>query len=71
MENVPRICRLNSRTVKTLELRGKKSLVNCIALNAQRPTPNDPEFEVTAAAAGTVQFNFINVPVAPYIWTTT
>lgn len=30
---------------------------------------NDPEFEVIAAAAGTVQFNFINVPVAPYIWT--
>ena len=30
MENV-RICRLNSRTVKTLKLRGKKSLVNCIS----------------------------------------
>ena len=29
----------------------------------------DPEFEITAAAAGTVQFNFVNVPVAPYIWT--
>lgn len=30
---------------------------------------NDPEFEVIAAAAGTIQFNFVNVPVAPYIWT--
>lgn len=31
----------------------------------------DPSFEVQFAAAGTVFFAFCNVPVAPYIWTTT
>jgi hypothetical protein len=31
----------------------------------------EPEFSVTFAAAGTVTFHFVNVPVAPQIWTTT
>lgn len=31
----------------------------------------DPHYEVTFAAAGTIIFHFLNVPIAPYIWTTT
>lgn len=31
----------------------------------------EPEFALTFAAAGTITFHFVNVPVAPYIWTTT
>lgn len=31
----------------------------------------DPEFTVTFAAAGTIIFHFVNIPVAPQIWTTT
>jgi hypothetical protein len=31
----------------------------------------DPEFSVTFAAAGTVVFHFVNIPVAPQLWVTT
>jgi hypothetical protein len=31
----------------------------------------EPEFSVTFAAAGTFTIHFVNVPVAPLIWTTT
>lgn len=31
----------------------------------------EPEFSVTFAAAGTVVFHFVNVPIAPLIWATT
>jgi hypothetical protein len=31
----------------------------------------EPEFSVNFAAAGTVTFHFVNIPVAPQIWTTT
>lgn len=31
----------------------------------------EPHFIMTFAAAGTLRLNFVNVPVAPYIWATT